>query len=283
MVLAARHQVRFDHHADDALVAAGDLAADVFAHRDLVLMLLAAVGMRGIDHQARGQPGLGDGVARFLHAGGIVVGRLAAAQDHVAILVARGRHDRRVAALGHRQEMVRLRRGLDRVHGDLDVAVRAVLEPHRARQSRRELAVYLRLGGARADRAPADQVGDVLRADHVEVLGAGGHAHLADVQQQLARGAQAVVDLEAAVHVRVVDQALPAHRGTRLLEVHAHHHFQLAGEALALGLEQLGVVQCGVGIVDRAWSDDDDQPVIHAVQDAVHGLARAVDHVRSRF
>ncbi len=143
--------------------------------------------------------------------------------------------------------------------------------------------MHLRLGGARADRAPADQVGDVLRADHVEVFGAGGHAHFADGQQQLARGAQAVVDLEAAVHVRVVDQTLPAHRGARLFEVHPHHHLQLAGEALALHLEQLGVFERGAGIVDRARADDDDQPVIHAVQDAVHGLARAVDHVRSLF
>ncbi|MNN28348.1 hypothetical protein D3C81_1419140 [compost metagenome] len=83
--------------------------------------------------------------------------------------------------------------------------------------------------------------------------------------------------------MRVVDQALPAHRGARLLEVDAHHHFQLAGEAVALHLEQLGVFQRGAGIVDRARADDDDEPVIHAVQDAVHGLARAVDHVRSRF
>ena len=46
-----------------------------------------------------------------------------------------------------------------------DVAVGAVLEADRHRQARGQLAVDLALGGARADRAPADQVGDVLRRD----------------------------------------------------------------------------------------------------------------------
>ncbi len=44
-----------------------------------------------------------------------------------------------------------------------DVAVGAVLEAHRARQAGGQLAMHLALGGARADGAPGDQVGDVLR------------------------------------------------------------------------------------------------------------------------
>ena len=40
---------------------------------------------------------------------------------------------------------------------------------------------------------------------------------------QRACHAQPLVDLEAAVEVRVVDEALPAHRRARLLEVPARH------------------------------------------------------------
>jgi hypothetical protein len=69
----------------------------------------------------------------------------------------------------------------------IDVAIGAVLEAHRAGQAGRQLAVHLRFGGARADGAPADQVGDVLRADHVQELGTGRQAQFVDVQQQFAR------------------------------------------------------------------------------------------------
>src|SRR5690606_9894395 len=153
------------------------------------------------------------------HRGRIVVRGLAPAQDDVTVFVARGRDDGRMPALGHRQEMVRLRSGLDRVNRDLDVAVGAVLEADRARQTGSQFAVHLRFGGTRADRAPADEVGDVLRADDVEEFGAGRQAEFVDVQQQFARDAQAVVDAEAAVEVRIVDQALPADRGARLFEI----------------------------------------------------------------
>ena len=54
--------------------------------------------------------------------------------------------------------------GADGVDRHLDVAVGAVLEADRHREAGAELAVDLALGGARADRAPADRVGDVLRA-----------------------------------------------------------------------------------------------------------------------
>ena len=83
----------------------------------------------------------------------------------------------------------------------------------------------LALGGARANRAPADQVSNVLRRDHVQKLTASGHAQAVDVNEQLARHAQAFVDAVALVQVGVVDQALPANGGAWLFKVHAHHNF----------------------------------------------------------
>src|SRR5919106_360628 len=159
---------------------------------------------------------------------------LTAAQDDVAVVVAAGLDDLHLPALVHREEMVLLARGEQRVDGDLHVAVGAVLEAHRRREPGGELAVYLALGGARADRPPGDQVADVLRRDDVEELAARGHARLVDAHQKIARDAQALVDAEAAVEIRIVDQAFPPHRGARLLEVHAHQDFEFTGTAFSL-------------------------------------------------
>ena len=66
---------------------------------------------------------------------------------------------------------VRVPRRADRVDGDLDVAVRAVLEADRHRKARGELPVDLALDGPGADRAPADEVRVVLAEGRVEELG----------------------------------------------------------------------------------------------------------------
>ena len=54
-----------------------------------------------------------------------------------------------------------------------------------------------------------------------------GSPSVEDVEEQAARGPQAGVDVAGAVEVRVVDQALPAGRRARLLEVDAHHDEQV--------------------------------------------------------
>ena len=97
------------------------------------------------------------------------------------------------------------------------------LKPTGQERPRGQLAVHLALGGARADGAPADQVGDILRRDQVEELGPGRHAHLGKVEQQTARAMRRPSLMrKRLVEMRVVDQALPADRGARLLEVDAH-------------------------------------------------------------
>jgi hypothetical protein len=133
-----------------------------------------------------------------IDAGRIVVGCLAAAQDHVAILVA-GRADGRYALFGHRQEMVRVQAACNASTAMRTLPSVPFLKPTGTGQARRQLAVHLALGGARADRAPCHQVGDVLRGDHVEELATGRQAEPVDLAQQAARGAQAVVDAVAAV------------------------------------------------------------------------------------
>jgi len=143
--------MRLDHDADDPPLAARQLRGDVARHVDLALVLLRRIGVRAVDHQA-----LGQACARQLGAGGLharrVVVRLApAAQDDVAVLVARvstiatcrSCAPRGSGASGAPRAAHRPRS---------DVAVGAVLEADRGGQSRGELAVHLALGGARANR-----------------------------------------------------------------------------------------------------------------------------------
>ncbi len=139
--------------------------------------------------------------------------------------------------------------------------------------------MHLAFGGACADRAPGHQVGDVLRRDHIEEFNAGRQAQLVDVAQQAARHAQPLVDVEAAIQVRIVDQALPTHRGAGLFEVHAHDDFQLIGVGIAQRLEALGVLDGGHRVMDRTRADHYREAVVAAMQDLVQGRARGADRI----
>ena len=65
----------------------------------------------------------------------------------------------------------------------------------------------LALGGTRSDCGPGDEVGDILRRRHVQEFGACGKAEIVHGRQHVARQPQALVDVEAAVEIGVVDQA----------------------------------------------------------------------------
>src|ERR1035437_10169016 len=97
--------------------------------------------------------------------------------------------------LGAAEERVFVAGGEDRVDRDLHVAGGPVLESDRAGEAADQLAMDLALGGARTDRSPGNQVDEILRRDDVEELGARGNTHLGEIQQKMARQAQAIVDL----------------------------------------------------------------------------------------
>ena len=189
---------------------------------------------------------------------GVVVGGVAsAAEDYVAVGVSLGDKDGGLAVLGVAKEVVGLVGGEDGLDGDLDVAGGAVFEADGAGESGDELAVDLALGGAGADGSPGlTSVGDVLGGDHVEELGAGGDAHVGEVEEEVAGFAEAVVNLEGLVEVGIVDEALPAEGGAGLLEVDAHDEAEFAGVLGDGGFEKLGVGAGGFGVVDGAGADD---------------------------
>ena len=88
--------------------------------------------MTGVDHQAAFQPRCARLLTGLANAGGIIVGAFAAPQNHVTVFIATGGDDCRMTTLGHRQEVMRLPRGLDRVERDFQVAIGTILEAHRA-------------------------------------------------------------------------------------------------------------------------------------------------------
>ena len=120
--------------------------------------------------------------------------------------------------------MMRVLRGTDGIDRDLHIPARTIFKTDRTRETAGKLPMALALGCAGANGAPADQIGDVLRRDQVQIFSGGGEAHAIDIQQQLARAAQAFVDVERVVEVRIVDEAFPTNRGTGFLEIHTHHH-----------------------------------------------------------
>jgi hypothetical protein len=68
--------------------------------------------------------------------------------------IASGSKDCRLSILGKAEKAVRMRRRLNGLNGDLHVARRAILESHRARQTRNQLSMHLALGRSRPDIAP---------------------------------------------------------------------------------------------------------------------------------
>src|SRR5690242_21841200 len=73
-----------------------------------------------------------------------------------------------MAGLRYRKKMMRRLSGANCVHGDPHIAIGAVFKTDRAGEAGRKLAMDLALGCARANGAPGNQIGEVLRRDHVE-------------------------------------------------------------------------------------------------------------------
>ena len=160
----------FQHDADDTTITSCNLASHRFGDTHLPLRVLATIGMAAIHHHHLGQVCGAQLLAGLINTGGIVVRLAPAAQNNVAIFVARGGKNRRAAALGHRQEMVGARCRTNCVNRDLQAPIGRVLEPHRARQSGSQFAVHLALGCTGTNRPPSDNIRDILRTDQIQVF-----------------------------------------------------------------------------------------------------------------
>ena len=154
--------------------------------------------MGAIDHHGVPQPCGRKARAEIADVIGAVIrpGPRAAAENHVAGVVAGRVRNRGHALLGHGRKPVRRPGRQHRVDRGLGRPVGGVLEPDGHRQPRRELTMHLALRGTRADRHPRGQVGDVLRDLRIEKLGGRRQPHIVDVEEQLAGEPQPLVDVE---------------------------------------------------------------------------------------
>ncbi len=177
------------------------------------------------------------------------------------------------------EEAVLCGRRLDCVDSNVNRTVGSVFESDGHGESAHELAVCLRFRRASADRRPADEVGEVLRDDRIEKLGRGRDLFFRHCEKQLAGETQSLFDVEGLVQIGVVDHAFPADGGARFFEVGAHDENELRFHLLRERLQTVGVVDCGVVVVDAARTCDDEQTLVAAVNDVFDCFAGARDEV----
>ena len=275
-ILSAFLKMALDHDARDTSVACSNLLCHFAGHRDLALVLFAAVGMRYIDHNLFTQSGRAQQGASGIDIGRGVVGDFATAQDHMAVIISTRLEDRSLAHLGHAHKGVCCARRLDGVGGDLDAAIGAVFEANRAGQTTGELAMALALRRTRPNGAPTDQIADELRTQQIQELGGHWQAQHENVEQQAARHLQALIDGKTVIEVRVVDVPLPADGSAGLLEIHPHYDEQIVLKKRRLLLQLPGILHRLVMVVDGAGPNYHDQTVIVAMQNLRDGLAAAL-------
>ena len=283
-LLRASDEIALDHYAHDAFIAGGDLGSDIVADVYLAAIVLAAIGVGEVDHDARGKVGLFHLRRGFGDALGSIVDRSAAtAQDDVGVGISSGDEDGRLAGFGEAEKSVGVSGGEDGVYGDLHVAGGAVFEADGAGDATDQLTMDLALGGSRSDGSPTDEAGDVLGRYYVEEFGSGGHAHLGQVEEQMAGEAETVVDLEGLIEMWIVDETLPSDGGAGLFKIDAHDDAQIVGELLDGGFEQGGVLAGGLGIVNGAGTGEDEQARIAAIEEVGDFVAGVEDGVRGGF
>lgn len=84
-----------------------------------------------------------------------------------------------------------------------------VLEANGEGDTRSQLTVKLRLGSTSANSTPRDEVSNELGRDGVEELRSDRNTKVCEVAQELSSKAEALVDLEGAVEVWVINETLP--------------------------------------------------------------------------
>jgi cobaltochelatase CobN len=80
---------------------------------------------------------------------------------------------------------------------------------------------------------------------------------------------QPFVDVVGLVQVRIIDEALPAHRRTRLLKIDTHHHFEISCVFLTQFFESMRILHGACRIMDGAGASDHEQAVIRALHDGI--------------
>jgi len=242
-VLPASVDVGFDHDTGDRAVTSNKLLTDGVEDLRLVVVVLERVSVRAIDHDTRLvlRTGLLERSGGTLDVHSIVVGALGtASEDNVDIFVAAGLDDGGKTLLGNTHEGVGVGGRLHSIDCNTDTSIGSILEANWEGDTGSELTVELRLGRTSTNGSPRNEISDVLGRDGVEELGSHWDTKASEIAQELAGKAEALVDLEGAVEVRVIDETLPSDSRAWFFEVGPHDNEEVS-PFRNLGLEELGV------------------------------------------
>src|SRR5262249_34072713 len=160
---------------------------DRLRHVDLPGRILLTVAVAAVYHEDLGKSGRAKQSNRAFDGGSIEVGPgLTTTTEHeMSVGIAGGFQNSGRTFLGERREQVSAARDLYRVHGHLDVTVRAVLDADGHRQTRRQLSVYLAFRSSSSDRTPGNEIRIELAKSRIEKLGPSRDPHLENVGEQL--------------------------------------------------------------------------------------------------
>ena len=273
-LLVSGDEVAFEHGADDGLVAIDALGDDFLEDAGHELVVFAAVGVGGIDHDVGREAGL----LKDSHGGSdafVVVVRSvrSAAEDDVAVGVSGGGDGGGDALFGDAEEGLWFGGGADGVDGRDEVPADGVFESDRHGEAGGHLAVSLALAGAGSDGGPGNEVGDVLWSDGIEKLGGGGDAEFDDLTEKFPRDVQSLGDVVGAVEVGIHDEPFPSDGGAGFLEVDPHDEVEFVGDAVGEVLEAFCVFEASGGVVDGAGANDDEEAGVLAGKDVADRVA----------
>ena len=119
----------------------------------------------------------------------------------------------------------------------------------------------LRLGGSGANGTDAQEIGDVLRGDGVQHLACQRHTKRCEFGEKLSSYLQALVDVEAIVHVGVVDQPLPAYSRTWLFKIGSHYNHKLVLVLLSKMEKSSRIINSLFGIMYRTGANHDQKAI----------------------
>lgn len=198
--------ITFDHHAHDIALTVRDLVRQVFDDLQLVRVHFQGISMATVDHDPWRKGGVFQLLLGFFDTLGVVVGSLlTASQDHEASSVTLCFYNRIDAGIGDGKEMMWMLDGVHSVNRNVERTICTILESDWEGQTGSEFAVELRLGGSGANGPETEEVRDVLRGNGVQHLACQRHAEGCEIGEKLSSCTQAFVDVEAVVHVRVVN------------------------------------------------------------------------------
>lgn len=136
----------------------------------------------------------------------------------------------------------------------------------------------LTLGRSGANGTDREQIGKELRRDGIQHFTGNRHALGSKIDEELAGNSQALVNLEAAVDIGVIDQTLPADSCAWLLKVRSHNNEKLIFVLLLFLQEKIAVGEGGRGVVDGTRADNDEQSLLLVgAVDNSNGLIAALD------